>query len=444
MGSSTRKIVVSGLIVSFMLCGLVTLGVSAEKIVLRYADTPYAKPIMEYQENWIKAFEARYPNIDIRVERIAFSDFQEKYLIQAAAHSLPDLIFLQGPWMSRWIKAGYIMDLMPYVRENEALANLDDYFSLALKLYRYKGGLYGLPMDTGPAGVFYYNVDIFKEAGLEYPKKSWTFEGEFLDAAQKLTKDTTGDGKTDQWGLGSIYSYDSLNTGGVIWDFEGTYLMPFGGRFVNDDETECLITEPGSIKALKFWIGLIHKYHVAPPIEISQGLEGKVFQLEKAGMGYGASWTIPVLSRFREEMGLNYDVMHVPEGPAGRFVGIMGSCFAVTRDSKHPEETWRFLRFYMSDIGLTGWALAGAGSRARRSALTAWENMIDYPKHRGIFREALAEYGVYGKPLGPSAAEAYKVASEVLQIAFLGKISIEEAARKVKQMVDPVLAEYAK
>ena len=44
-------------------------------------------------------------------------------------------------------------------------------------------------------GLF-YNKKLFEKAGLE-PPKTWS---EFVSTAKKLTKDTNGDGKIDQWG----------------------------------------------------------------------------------------------------------------------------------------------------------------------------------------------------------------------------------------------------
>ncbi len=440
MSLSTRKIVVSGLIVSFILFGLLVSGVQAqEKVVLRYADTTYGETLTRCQKNWIKSFMIRYPNIEVREERVSWSDFHEKYIVQAAGHALPDIIYLCGPWVKKWMKAGFVIDLMPYIKENEALADIGDYFPVALKLYRYKGGLYGLPMDTGSEGMHLYNVDLFKKVGLEPPKKSWTYEGEFLEAAKKLTKDIDGDGVIDQWGVGGTHA--DLFAGHFHHITEASYLMPFGGRFVNDAETKCLLTEPESIRALNFWTGLIFKYHVAPTFEQTKVFEEKAFGLGKTGMAEGYPWSIPLLERFKD---LHWDVMHAPQGPAGRFSSVMGSCFSITRDSKHPDEAWLFLRDYMSREGLTYvWALSGSGSCARTSAWVEWERKIKYPKSLYIFREAM-DYGVFSKPLGPAAEEVYTIASEELKTCLMGKISVEEMAKRIKQKVDPVLAKYAK
>src|SRR3954462_4620308 len=46
-------------------------------------------------------------------------------------------------------------------------------------------------------GLF-YNKKLFKQAGISSPPKTWT---EFVADGKKLTKDTDGDGKPDQWGF---------------------------------------------------------------------------------------------------------------------------------------------------------------------------------------------------------------------------------------------------
>jgi multiple sugar transport system substrate-binding protein len=60
-----------------------------------------------------------------------------------------------------------------------------------------------LPMQVGPR-AFYYNKTLLKSVGAKDPwddlKGDWTWD-DLVAAAQKATRDTNGDGKTDQWGI---------------------------------------------------------------------------------------------------------------------------------------------------------------------------------------------------------------------------------------------------
>ena len=439
MGSSTRKIIVSGLIASFVLFGLLVSGVQAqEKVVLRYADTTYGKSILTQQTNWIESFMVRYPYIDVRAERVEGTVFNEKYVIQAAAQAGPDIVWICAPSAKQWIKGGFLINLVPYIEENEALADMDDFFEAALGFFRYEGGLYGLPMDLGPEGIHKYNVDLFDEAGLEHPKRSWTFEGEFLKAAKRLTKDTDGDGEVDQWGMGgSIYEFYA---GYATYMLGPSFLFPFGGKLVNDSETECLLTEPESLRALNFWIGLIHEHHVAPPYEIMKAMDDKVFALGKSGMAVGYPWDVDLLAEFTD---LHWDAMHAPKGPVRQVTEVLGSGYCITQDSKHPDEAWLFLRDYMSREGLTYiWALSGSGCCARESAWVEWEKEIHVPESAYIYREAL-DYGTVPTLMGPATDEVLAVASEELVLCLMGKTSVEEMAGRIKAKVDPILERAA-
>lgn len=438
MKRKTKVYWVSIISIVALLAGIGGVGaLAAKKVTLRYADTPYGAPITKQQEEYLRKFMEKYPNIEVKVERADFNRFEEKLRIQAAAGNLPDVFYLQGPWVRAWVQQGWLMDLTLLIQRDAELVELDDFFPIALEPYQWKGGLYGLPMDMGPTGIHAYNIGLFDEAGLSYPTKDWTLEGDFLAAVRKLTKDTNGDGKIDQWGWsGAVKGLRG------DWVLDRTYLMPFGGRFVNDDETEILLTTPESIKALKWWFDLILKYNVAPTPAQSGGFpevaHWNMFGVGKLGMVEAASWTGPELARFT---GLKWDVMHAPKGPAGRFSAAMGSSYSIPQTTKHPDEAWTFLREWTSREGLTFiWALSGSGSVARKSGWLAWEEMTEEPKNLHIFFEVMEEYAAVGRPISPAAREVEAITNREFDLVLLGKKTVEEAVETIKREADPLLA----
>lgn len=438
MKRKTKGFWVSIISIAVLLVGIG--GVSApaaDKVTLRYADTPYGGPITEQQEEYLRKFMEKYPNIEVKVERTDWGRFEEKLRVQAAADNLPDVFYLQGPWVSAWVQQGWLIDLTPLIQRDAELVELDDFFSIALEPYQWKGGLYGLPMDMGPEGIHGYNLDLFDKAGLSHPTKDWTLEGDFFAAVGKLSRDLDGDGENDQWG----WSSDPKGLRGG-WSLERSYLMPFGGRVVNDDETECLLTMPESIKGIKWWMDLILKYNYSPtPVQAGgfpEVAHWNMFGVGKLGMVSTASWTAPELAQFS---GLRWDAMHAPKGPAGRFSATMGSAYSIPKTTKHPEEAWTFLRDWTSREGLTFiWALSGSGSVARKSGWLAWEETVEVPKNLHIFYEVMEEYGAVGGPLSPAARQVETIINREFDLILLGKKTVEEAVETIKKETDPLLA----
>ncbi len=89
--------------------------------------------------------------------------------------------------------------------------------------------------------VLYYNKDMFDKAQLAYPNDKWTWD-DFLSAAKKLTLDTNGDGKTDQWGFWFFGRYAHIEP----------WLYQNDGDILNKDKTQFAVNENGK-EALKFF-----------------------------------------------------------------------------------------------------------------------------------------------------------------------------------------------
>ena len=68
--------------------------------------------------------------------------------------------------------------------------------------------------------LLFYNQDLFDEAGVPYPTEDWTWD-DFMDICRKVTKDTDGDGRIDQFGTYNYTWQDAMYTsGGSAFDNE--------------------------------------------------------------------------------------------------------------------------------------------------------------------------------------------------------------------------------
>ncbi len=74
-------------------------------------------------------------------------------------------------------------------------------------------GIWGMSAESEPRGGIFYNKRLFKEAGIPEDEPydlqasgEWTWD-KFEEYCKKLTKDTDGDGKTDQYAMASFSKY---------------------------------------------------------------------------------------------------------------------------------------------------------------------------------------------------------------------------------------------
>jgi ABC-type glycerol-3-phosphate transport system substrate-binding protein len=92
-----------------------------------------------------------------------------------------------APFITR---AGYVLDLTPYLRA-EGSGAVDDFYPVASQMFRWDNGAWGLPAAL-MAHVMVYNADAFDAAGYPTPDSSWTID-QYLDAADALSiRDTNG------------------------------------------------------------------------------------------------------------------------------------------------------------------------------------------------------------------------------------------------------------
>lgn len=103
----------------------------------------------------------------------------------------------------------------------------------------YKGKVYGVnALASQMPYVLFYNKTLFKEQGVKdpgqyYAEGDWNYDN-FVKAAKEMTKDTNGDGKTDQWGvnLPGIPTYVFASNGGEVatMNDDGTYTAVWNSK----------------------------------------------------------------------------------------------------------------------------------------------------------------------------------------------------------------------
>jgi alpha-1,4-digalacturonate transport system substrate-binding protein len=174
------------------------------------------------------------------------------------------------------------------------------------------------------------NKDIFKKAGVSYPKSPkdiWTWK-EFLKKTDKLRKYCDYPGLIDQ----SVFRWSTLlyEYGGSIWDKTGTTLE---------------IDSKAGIEAMKTFAYMQKNLVINPNvwIEISSRDPKKLFRTGKYAFYIGGSW----LLEGYEDLPFDWGVTYLPIGT--RRSSVLGcKFFMAIANSGYEKEAKEFLKF-MSD-----------------------------------------------------------------------------------------------
>ena len=277
--------------------------------------------------------------VKVQLEVIGWNDLYNRILTAVTSGDGPDVLNIGNTWAVTLQETGAFEPVEGALLE--AVGGKDRFLQTSWST----GGADGKTPTSVPlyglAYNMYYNPKMFKEAGIEKPPVTWD---EFVADAKKLTKDTNGDGKPDQWGFtaaGASVSANShqafvrgLQNGGSLFDQDGKPTF---------DSAE-------QVQGVKQWIDLMATDKVMSPsdAEISDGAQ-KVDNLinGKAAMLFDQS---PV-KNFEARGFTDWAVAPVPmmaagaSGPEGTQSHVAGINLSVFKNSKNKENA----------IKLAGW-----------------------------------------------------------------------------------------
>lgn len=373
------------------------------------------------------AFMERNSDITLDVIYNTWADHNNVVPTWAAADELPDVVYVHGSRAFPWAFEGISTALDGYVESDDAF-NYAGIWEEAARLYRFQGEVHGIPYDHGPI-LLGYNKDLFDAAGMDYPDDTWTMD-DLKEAALKLTD---VDGEIPQWGY-------SGNCPALTSTSAPSTMGGWGGEILNEVENEILLGSAESRSSIQWWADLIHVDKSAPTPAESQAFEQGPWLSGQVAMENVPSWATPNLTEFAS---FGWDVAPWPSGPVKRETGAFGSGFSITKDSKAPDEAWRFMSEYLSVEGMSFvWGESGRGSPARKDAYGSWMGSVNAPEHAQYYLEALETYAVTSRPYQTlGAAELNDLVNRTTALIKNGEMGVDEAVDSVLAEGQPILDE---
>jgi raffinose/stachyose/melibiose transport system substrate-binding protein len=361
---------------------------------------------------------AENPNVNIEITVMENENFKAKLTTVMQSGEVPDLFqSWGGGTMNDQAEAGLLKDITEYLDKD---GWRETFSEGALGVYAYNGRNYGVPRDMGMVG-FWYNKDLFSQAGIDNPPKTWS---ELFDDIQKLkdagiTPIALGEG--DKW------------TGAFYWEYLATRI---GGEeaFVKAATREGSFTDPAFIKAGERLLELV----AVEPFQL--GFLGATWADEATLMGNGEA-AMDLMGQwapgsFKENsidsQGLGDELgwfkFPMVEGGAGHPDDALGggNGFVVGKDA--PEETVDFLKFISSVESQIEQAKIGLSVPVVKGA----EEGLTDPNLRLVQQGAAdAKYFqlYYDQYLPPATGS---VVNDAVQGLFAGTMTPEETAQMVE------------
>jgi len=318
-------------------------GVSGEVRFLVFGDPAELRAF----RNVVSEFRKVEPDVPVTlVEASDRDDLIARLSTSFAGGQPPDLFLINYRFFGQFAVRGVLEPIQGRLDGSDAFVE-GDFYAKALDAFRIDGELVCLPQNISSL-VVYYNRDLFRKAGVEEPRRGWTWN-EMVEKAIRLTRDENGDGNVDQYGLGVEPTL--IRIAPFVWSN--------GGEVVDDVEhpTRFTLDTAAAQDALRKFFEL-RQLHIVVPTEeeIESEDDESRFLNGRTAMVLSSRRATPT---FRTITDFDWDVAALPRHRERS--GILHSdAYCLTRASKEKDAAWRFMEFA---LGARGQRITAASGR---------------------------------------------------------------------------------
>jgi len=303
-------------------------------------------------EEQVKRFNAIQDEIEVIAVQLPEGSYNDQVNAAAFAGGLPDILDLDGPYVSNYAWAGYLYPLDEFLTPEMKADFLPSIISQGL----YNGHIYALgTFDSGLA--IWGNKEYLEKIGARIPtsvEDAWTFE-EFMDILRKLKALPEVKYPLDMkinYGVGEWYTYGF-----------SPIFQAFGADLIdrsNYMSAEGVLNGPEALAAAAWFQALFAQGFVNPnPPGDNEFIEGK------AALSWVGHW---VYNQYRQALGDKLVLIPMPKF-FKQATGMGSWAWSITTNCKHPEAAWKFLQFLLRPEEIIKMTNANGAVPSRKSAI---------------------------------------------------------------------------
>ncbi|HZQ80873.1 MAG TPA: sugar ABC transporter substrate-binding protein [Gaiellaceae bacterium] len=295
---------------------------------ISFLDLPYDQNTIPLYTSAAKAFQVK-TGVSVTISQATWDVAHSKFLSLLAAHRQPDVSVFGPKWLPEFIRLGVLQPLDSYFPKSF----LNNFPKSLLNQVTINGHLWALP-EALSTRLMYYRTDLFKQAGIAAPPKTWT---EFVADAKKLTT-------ADHYGFCVQGQGDE-----TIWYYT-YFLYGAGGRYTNA-AGNWAVNQPANVRGLQFEADLTNKYKVTQPNPTGTGLDTaqELLVKGKCAMYWGPPWILAIMQQQNPKILKDIAITDYPTASGKPAPLFIQDVFVMFKGAKDPTAVADWLKFWSQD-----------------------------------------------------------------------------------------------
>ncbi|WP_419902557.1 extracellular solute-binding protein [Kiloniella sp.] len=367
-------------------------------------------------ENMTTAFEKANPNVDVKMEFVAYEALHDKIVLSHNASDGYDVVLFDVIWPAEFARYGLLTDVSDKI-DKPTKGNI---LEGAWTTVEYGGKYYGMPWIVDTKYLF-YNEKMLSDAGISKAPATWSE----LASQAKLIKDKG----IVEYPL--VWSWSQSEA--VICDY-ATLLSAMGGEFLDSNEKPTF-QQGGGLHALEYMVDSI-KMGLTNPNSREYSEEDVRRTFSSGQAAFAVNWTYmynlandPKESSIAGHVGIAPAPGAANISKASAVNGSMG--LGVTSNSKNKDIAWDYIKHLTSQPVQEDFA---------KLSLPVWKGSYDNPEIAKGQEELLkaAKVGLaamYPRPTKASYQEMSSLLQVAIQEALLGTKAPAEALNEAADAV---------
>ncbi len=388
----------------------------------------------------IAKFEKENPAIQIRAQYIPTGDaLIQKLITSVQSKTAPDISWVHSDYLQDLVEADAIYKMDDFIAGPDGLseAEMADIYPALIQYASWRGTLYSMPMEATNLALL-YNRDLFRKVGLDpdRPPQDWH---ELHEYAKKLTVDADGDGIFEQVGFSlPVFPATGPLGGWMVWQWL-PFLWQAGGELINEEQTSVLYNSEAGVAALRLWQEIYRDLKLS-----SYTTDYDVaFASQRQAMALDGPWNLPRYATLLKHF--DWGFAPLPQGPAKKATIIGGEYLTIFKQSKHPAEAWKFIKWIIQPENQAFWAIKSSYLPINHSVLQVPEFQSYLAAHPAfkVFVDEL-EYSLASRPIDFHGLEITRHVAEALEKATVGDQDPAAALNESAQKSNALLQSAAK